>query len=117
MHRFALILVPLLLLPPLAYGQDAVPRSHAMIEAFRPQPLHRIAEAVTDRYEGRIIAAEVRPPLPRERLAGVQLIYEIRLITPQRNLLNIRLDARTGRFLEIAGRGQIEARKRVGNQQ
>ncbi|RNF35599.1 PepSY domain-containing protein [Paracoccus methylarcula] len=117
MHRLAPILASLLLLPLPVAGQDIAPRSEAAISAFRPLPLHEIAESVTNRYRGRIIAANIVPPHPFERRLEAQLIYEIRLITPQSNLLNIRLDARTGRFMEIAGRGQIEARKPVGNKQ
>lgn len=79
--------------------------------SFQPQPLHRMAEVVTDRYEGRLVAAETRPPRPPERALGVELVYEFRLLTPARSILNIRLDARTGRFLEVAGRGQLEARR------
>lgn len=78
---------------------------------FRPLPLHQIARRVDARYEGRLLAAQMRPPRPPERDAGVQLVYELRLLTPQRNILNIRLDARTGRFLEVAGRGQLQARR------
>lgn len=111
MHRLAPILVALLMMPTLAVGQDIAPPSEATINAFRPLPLHEIAESVTTRYRGRIIAADIRPPHPPERQLGAELIYELRLITPQSNLLNIRLDARTGRFMEVAGRGQIEARK------
>lgn len=113
MHRLAPILVSLLMMPVLAAGQDIAPRPEATINAFRPLPLHEIAESVSARYRGRIIAADIRPPHPFERQLGAELIYEIRLITPQNNLLNIRLDARTGRFMEIAGRGQIEARKQT----
>lgn len=38
-------------------------------------------------------------------------MYQFRLLTPQRNLLDIRMDARTGRFLSVSGRGQVQARR------
>lgn len=79
---------------------------------FRPAPFHRIAESVTDRYEGRLLAAETRPPRPNERALGAQLVYQFRLLTPDRQVLDIRVDARDGRFLDVAGRGQIAARRR-----
>ncbi|TGN67310.1 hypothetical protein E4L95_05515 [Paracoccus liaowanqingii] len=79
--------------------------------SFRPIPFHQIAEAVTTRYAGRLLAAETRPPSPPERAMGAELVYEFRLLTPERNRLNIRVDARTGRFLEVAGRGQLQARR------
>ncbi|WP_374303195.1 PepSY domain-containing protein [Paracoccus sp. (in: a-proteobacteria)] len=51
--------------------------------------------------------------MPAERDLGAELVYQFRLLTPQRNLLDIRIDARTGRFLSVAGRGQLAARKPV----
>lgn len=80
-----------------------------IFDEFRPLPLHEIARRVSDRYVGRLIAAEARPPLPHERELGAALVYEFRLVTPRRQMLQIRVDARDGRFLEVAGRGQIEA--------
>lgn len=81
-------------------------------EGFRPLPFHRIAEAAAARYHGRLVGAETRPPHPHERELGAELVYEFRLLTPARNLLVIRMDARDGRFLDVAGHGQIEARRR-----
>ena len=111
-----LILVLAAALPLAVWSQPApdappAPPPDPWATSFQPQPFHRMAEAVTARYQGRLVAAETRPPLPHERAAGVELIYEFRLVTPQRNILNIRVDARTGRFLEVAGRGQLEARR------
>lgn len=80
-------------------------------DSFRPLPFHQMARQVEDRYDARLIGAETRPPRPDERDAGVQLIYRFRLLTQAGQVLNIRLDARTGRFLEVAGAGQIAARR------
>lgn len=88
--------------------------SPAEIRQFRPLPFHEIAAAVSDRYDGRFLAAEMQPPSPAERDLGAALVYQFRLATPQRNLLDIRVDARTGRFLSVTGRGQLAARKPVG---
>ena len=87
------------------------PQADPWATSFRPLPFHRMAEAVGARYAGRLVAAETRPPHPFERAQGVELVYEFRLLTPERNLLDLRLDARTGRFLDVSGRGQIEARR------
>lgn len=81
----------------------------AHAQDFSPKPFHELAQRVTDRYEGRLIAVRMMPPTPHERELGAALVYEFRLLTPHRNLLVIRLDARTGRFLEVAGRGQLQA--------
>lgn len=110
--RLALIPVLMTLALPLAAAGQDMPPPEPWAGSFRPMPFHRLADRVTDRYQGRVVAAAVRPPAPRERALGAELVYEFRLLTPTRNMLNIRLDARDGRFLEVAGRGQLQARRR-----
>lgn len=107
--RLALILclTALPALPPAVAQQSGAP----VLETFRPLPFHELAAMVSDRYAGRIIAAQSSPATDVERAMGAQLVYEFRLMTAQRHLLNIRLDARDGRFLSVAGRGQLAARK------
>ncbi|MFV0386342.1 PepSY domain-containing protein [Paracoccus sp. (in: a-proteobacteria)] len=82
---------------------------HTAAEEFRPLPYHELAERVEERFAGRLIGARTDRPKPEEAGLGAALVYEFRLVTPQRNLLRIRLDARTGRFLEVAGRGLVAA--------
>lgn len=91
-----------------AQAQDVAPEA---IDQFRPLPLHQVAAAVSERYAGRLLAADTRPPRPEERDLGAELVYQFRLVTPQRNLLDIRIDARSGRFLSVSGRGQLAARR------
>lgn len=83
----------------------------AVADEFRPMPFHELAERVTDRYRGRLVSAQAQRPTPAERDLGAELVFELRLVTPERNLLRIRMDARSGRFLEIAGRGQLQAQR------
>ncbi|CAM3089199.1 PepSY domain-containing protein [Paracoccus nototheniae] len=111
-------MIPLLAVLAVPAGGQPVPPDPVPADAvdpwatsFRPMPFHQIAEAVTARYAGRLLAAETKPPTPGERAMGAQLVYEFRLLTPQRNRLNIRVDAQNGRFLEVAGRGQLQARR------
>lgn len=110
-HLPRLLLIALLPAAPLAAQQPAADDIR-LIEQFRPMPFHQIAEMVSDRYVGRIVGAQTRPPSPEERALGAELVYEFRLLTAQRNLLVIRIDARDGRFLEVAGRGQLQAQRR-----
>lgn len=102
----------IVLLSAASAAAQPVPTDAPVIEQFRPMPFHQIAELVAERYAGRMVAAQTRPPSPSERELGAELVYEFRLVTPQRNLLNIRIDARDGRFLEVAGRGQLQALRR-----
>ncbi|WP_378945091.1 PepSY domain-containing protein [Paracoccus sp. R86501] len=81
---------------------------------FRPMPTRQVVRRVTARYAGRPIAIELVPPFPPERDMDVQLVYRVRLLTEGRDLLDIRLDARDGRFLEVAGHGQLQARRPAG---
>ncbi|ABL69417.1 hypothetical protein [Paracoccus denitrificans] len=79
---------------------------------FRILPLNRAAEIVGERFRGRLIAARIVPPTPEERTRGVVLVHELRLLTPRRDVLLIRLDAHSGDFLEVAGAGLTDARRK-----
>jgi len=71
-----------------------------------------LAEAlaqVQQRYQGRVIDAELKSGKPRDW--GAVAVYEVRLLTPAGNVLKIRIDAADGRFLEVDGRGLVEARR------
>ena len=80
-------------------------------DGFDVLPLSRAADLVEERFDGKLIAARLAPPRPWEREKGVELIHELRLLTPRRDVLLFRLDARTGEFLDIAGTGLTEARR------
>lgn len=73
-------------------------------------PLHEAVEAVAARYRGRAIRAHLTGPIATESARGVEQVLRIRWLTPDQAVLDIRLDAASGAFLEIAGRGQIAAR-------
>ena len=51
-------------------------------------------------------------PTPHERDRGVALVHELRMLTPARDVLRIRIDARSGDFLEVAGAGLTKARRK-----
>lgn len=92
-----------------AWNNDA--GADAWTNAFRPMPLHEAAARVAARYDGRLIAARTLPPTAEERALGADLVYHFRLLTAGRMALDIRLDARDGRFLDVIGRGQMQARR------
>lgn len=66
-------------------------------------PIERALALVAERYQGRMIAAELDEDDDRP-------IYDFRWRTPQGNVLKIEMDAITGQFLEVEGVGQTEAR-------
>lgn len=81
-------------------------RDHA-----QPLPLQRALRIAEARFRGRLIAARLLPANPAERARGTILVHELRLLTPDRNVLRLRLDAFSGAFLEVAGAGLTAARR------
>lgn len=70
-------------------------------------------EIVQQRYEGELLDVDMKSGRGWEQS---EQVYEMRLLTPQGNVLKIRLAREDGRFLEIDGRGQIEARRPLTQQ-
>ncbi len=65
-------------------------------------------DRVLARYVGTIVGAELKRGRPHERTA---VVYEMRLLTIQGNVLRVRVDAANGDILETDGRGFIGARR------
>jgi uncharacterized membrane protein YkoI len=106
-----LSLMILTALPLTVAAQDMVPLIQQDVASdFRPLPLRQIVRTVVARYAGRPVAVDIKTPSDSERALGAQLVYQVRLLTADRNLLDIRLDASNGRFLQVSGRGQLQAR-------
>lgn len=73
--------------------------------------LHKLARKVGKRWKGRLIGARPAAPHPAERRLGADRVLELRWLTPDRDLLMIRLDPRNGRILDVAGYDLERARK------
>ncbi|NQU57313.1 MAG: PepSY domain-containing protein [Rhodospirillales bacterium] len=99
-------------------------RARAAVESGDVIPLALILEKVESIYEGSIIEVE----LEDEGDEGFEsedseetgtahfmsgFIYEIKLLTPQGNLLKLKMDARTGEVIEVRGQGEKQARKNI----
>lgn len=96
-----------------AFDHDWAPEFHDLEQGeSRVLPLKQAAAIVAQRFRGRLIAARIVPPTPDERARGVALVHELRLLTPARDVLAIRLDAHSGAFLEVAGAGLTQARRK-----
>jgi len=110
-RTLALVILTALPLPRLCAAQDMLPFTpEESASDFQPLPLRQIVRMVTGRYAGRPVAIDMQLPTDSEAALGAQLVFQVRLLTPDRNLLDIRLDARNGRFLQVSGRGQLQAR-------
>ncbi|MGB8274183.1 MAG: PepSY domain-containing protein [Alphaproteobacteria bacterium] len=82
-------------------------RARAALEAGEILPLQEILSKVDEQFEGRVI--EVRLSDFEEGLHG--WIYAITLLSPQDNVLILKVDAGTGVILKVVGHGIAEARK------
>ncbi len=74
-----------------ASEQESVRRA---VESGRLKPLSEIIAQVQARYPGRILEVELDYGRDRRR------VYEIELLSPQGNKLEVQIDAATGQFLE-----------------
>jgi uncharacterized membrane protein YkoI len=82
-------------------------RARAALEAGEVLPLQEILDKVDAAFEGRVI--EVRLSDLEEGLHG--WIYAITVLSPQDNVLIVKVDAGTGVILKVEGHGIAEARK------
>ena len=91
--------------PPLAQtGLAGAPEGGAI-------PMHLAVLRAQDRFIGRVLDIAPRPATPAESEAGIALVYRLRMVTPRRDVLDIRMDARTGRFVDVRGPDLAAARR------
>mgnify|MGYP002725726515 CR=1 FL=1 len=106
--------LPLMVGAALADGDSDHERARAAVESGDVVPLALILEKVESLYEGSIIEVELEDEEDEGYEDAVSgFIYEIKLLTPQGNLLKLKLDARTAVLIQVKGHGEKEARKGV----
>lgn len=71
-------------------------------------PLEQLVERAQQRYEVELLDASLTAARRHERARAV---HELRMLTRDGHVLRFRFDALSGDWLEIDGRGQIEARR------
>jgi len=82
-------------------------RARDALESGQIMPLHEILKSVEQAFNGRVI--EVRLVDLAEGLHG--WVYDVTLLSPQDNVLRIKVDAGTAVLLRVEGHGIEEARK------
>ena len=109
MRWTGLVFAGLLMLPLQAWAGAAVDheRARQAMEAGQIKPLAEILAKVDSKFDGRVI--EVKLTDIDEGLSG--WIYAITLLSPQDNVLSLKVDAGTGVILQVEGQGIEEARK------
>jgi uncharacterized membrane protein YkoI len=68
-------------------------------------PLSRILDSVGEQFEGKFVEVELEDEDGR-------VVYEIEVLTPQGNVIELTYDAHTGALLETEGRGVEAARRK-----
>ena len=67
-------------------------------QPVQPQPLmpfHEVVKIVAQRFDGRLLAARIDQPRPYEFALGAEVVQQLTLLSPQGNILLIRLDGVT----------------------
>lgn len=84
-------------------------KARQALKAGQIVPLRKMLGVVEAEYEGDVLEVE----LDDERVDGVRIwVYEIKLLTPQGNVLKMDIDAKTMKILHVKGRGAAAARKK-----
>lgn len=83
-----------------APGIPDLPDTDAMAEIL---PMHQAVRLAAQRFHGKPLDIALIPPRPAEAASGVLLVYRLRMLTPGRDVLDIRMDAVSGRVLELSG--------------
>lgn len=73
-------------------------------------PLHQAVALAAGRFSARPIAVRLTPPEPGDP-ADVAVVYRIRLLTAARQVIDLRMDAVSGRIVELRGADLIAARR------
>lgn len=72
-------------------------RTRSAVEAGEIRSLSEIRRAVKRQYAGRIVNVELH-----ER--GADMIYDVRVLTPEGNVISVNVDARSGTVMSVKGR-------------
>jgi uncharacterized membrane protein YkoI len=104
----------LFLAPDVAKADDDDERARAALRAGDVVPLVQVLSKVESLYEGDVLEVELEDEDDDRRDGGTSagFVYEIKLLTPQGNVLKLELDAKTLEVLKVKGRGAERARRR-----
>jgi len=96
----------------LADGDTDYERARMAVESGDAVPLATILEKVESLYEGTIMEVELEyeDDDGEDHIVNA-FIYEIKMLTPQGNVLKLEMDARTMELLQVKGRGADLAKR------
>lgn len=97
----AALMVAALGLSPAAFAGGDHDRARQAVEDGRIMPLKEILTRVEGAYPGQLIEAELEGE-------GGRMVYEIKMLTKDGQLMKLLYDARTGEMLKAKGLGGIK---------
>ncbi|MDO5530053.1 MAG: PepSY domain-containing protein [Paracoccus sp. (in: a-proteobacteria)] len=65
--------------------------------------LPQAAAILARQFDGQLLRVDLTLPDPLDFALGTNLVHEFRLLTPERHILRISMDAETGEILDVAG--------------
>lgn len=89
-------------------GDDGGAMAHVL-------PMHQAVRLAAQRFHGKPLDITLVAPRPDEAAAGVLLVYRIRMLTRSSDVLDIRMDAVSGRFLELSGADLTGVHRKPGD--
>ncbi len=99
-----------LMLPVVGHADDRdQERALKALRAGEVLPLRTMLDEVESRFMGDILEVELDEDKDKGRRIWT---YEIKLISPDGNVIKLKIDAKTKEILEIKGRGAEKARKK-----
>lgn len=114
-HAAVLATVLVTSLPAMADKKDQVRAREAMLSG-EVRPLTELLARVESLYAGEVIEVEMEEDETGFRLdrnGAPSLLYEIKLLTPQGNLVKLEFDAQTLELLTVDGHDSESARKKI----
>ncbi len=105
------VMVGSFLMPPVAVLADDRDQERALeaLKAGEVLPLRTMLDEVESRFSGDVLEVELDEDDENGRRIWT---YEIKLISPEGNVIKLKLDAKTKEILRIKGRGADKARKK-----
>ena len=78
---------------------------------YDPLPMHTAAGRAAAQFAARPISIRLVPRAPDDP-PGLDIAYQIRLLTRGRQVIDVRMDAVTGRIVELRGADLAAARRK-----
>ncbi|MFQ5783256.1 MAG: PepSY domain-containing protein [Alphaproteobacteria bacterium] len=97
---------------PLVWAGNDHDRARRAYQAGQIVGLNQILRRVQSAYHGKVLEIELHERRGSNR--GSPWVYTVRVLTPQGHVVNLRIDAKTTRILDVRGNGPEAAKKHKG---